>query len=64
MPVTETFMVKRVLEITRLSAVKRKIQFANRCIVVKIALNSLQRNSTSVDTVNVTSHESLNPPGS
>ena len=54
MTVTETFMVKRVLEITRLSAVKRKTQFANRCIVVKIALqNSLQRNSTSADTVNV-----------
>ena len=30
MPVTETFMVKHVLEITRLSAVKRKTQFANR----------------------------------
>ena len=37
MPVTETFMVKRALEITRLSAVKRKTQFANHCIAVKIA---------------------------
>ena len=46
MPVTETFMVKRVLEITRLSAVKRKTQFANRCIAVKILI---QNHSTSAD---------------
>ena len=37
MPVTET-MVKHALEITRLLAVKRKTQFANHCIAVKIAV--------------------------
>ena len=35
MPVTKTFMVKRALEITGLSAVKRKTQFVNHCIAVK-----------------------------
>ena len=45
MPVTETFMVKRVLEITRLSAVKRKTQFANRCIAVKIVAQNLTQKS-------------------
>ena len=53
MPVTETFMVKHALEITRLSVVKRKTQFAICCIAVKIAAwNLTQKNSTNVDTVN------------
>ena len=36
MPVTKTFMMKRVLEITRTLAVKRKTQFVNHCIAAKI----------------------------
>ena len=54
MTVTETFMAMRVLQISRLSTVKRKSRFAIHCTVAKtVAQNPVQRNNTNVDTVNV-----------
>ena len=51
-----------VLQFPNVLQVKRKTQFANRCIAVKIALqNSLQRNSTSVDAINASLAKNIYP---